>query len=425
MTSHSAFKMLSVYSDSEDDNDEVLSPSASAATKRRSRNSGDRVEPYVEVSVSTKVVYTEHVPLLSEDSGERNNVQEKPSPKAEEEHDHARLHQHDRQRRTTASDWMSDDDEFTRPSEHQSAVDDGDDEEASLKEPPPPARPDDFRTCSPSPAAGTMAMRRRSPTPAKRHHQDGEGAASSSSKAQHHYKMPRVESQTLVSYGEDEEAVEVERRKSTTGAPTRQESEEQKSESDAGGDDDDVSLERSDNTPTTNTMQGDELDSYSLLERCLEKEATAGDSPLTTETELELPPSPKERCDPKLVDRFTEHMRQKRRFKRDFNLDIQRRKDFRNPSIYEKLIEHFQLDELGSNFKPALFDPHGFKPSDYCDELMKSQRVLMDKIEKTDTTTRSTALTAKDAISTVGLIDNKPRRSKWDQPHTEKVAPRF
>lgn len=38
----------------------------------------------------------------------------------------------------------------------------------------------------------------------------------------------------------------------------------------------------------------------------------------------------------------------------DPNAAIQRRKDFRNPSIYEKLIQHLEIDEIGSNFPKVI-----------------------------------------------------------------------
>ena len=38
------------------------------------------------------------------------------------------------------------------------------------------------------------------------------------------------------------------------------------------------------------------------------------------------------------------------RFNYNINEDIQTKKHFKNPSIYEKLIGHYDLDEYGSNF---------------------------------------------------------------------------
>lgn len=41
----------------------------------------------------------------------------------------------------------------------------------------------------------------------------------------------------------------------------------------------------------------------------------------------------------------------------DMNKLIQDRKEFRNPSIYEKLIQYCDIDELGTNYPPELYDP--------------------------------------------------------------------
>jgi hypothetical protein len=35
------------------------------------------------------------------------------------------------------------------------------------------------------------------------------------------------------------------------------------------------------------------------------------------------------------------------------NFQIQQRKQFRNPSIYEKLIDHLDIEEIGTNYPPV------------------------------------------------------------------------
>lgn len=37
--------------------------------------------------------------------------------------------------------------------------------------------------------------------------------------------------------------------------------------------------------------------------------------------------------------------------------------------MYEKLIEKFEVDELGSNFAPSVFDPHGFSKDCFYDQI--------------------------------------------------------
>jgi len=95
----------------------------------------------------------------------------------------------------------------------------------------------------------------------------------------------------------------------------------------------------------------------------------------------------------------------------DYNKIIQTKKAFRNPSIYEKLIEFCDIDELGTNFPPQLYDGHLFGKESYYDELGKVQKTEMDRREK--------ALEAKKKLG-----ENRPktesqqqqhRKSKWDQ----------
>ena len=99
---------------------------------------------------------------------------------------------------------------------------------------------------------------------------------------------------------------------------------------------------------------------------------------------------------------------------------MQCKKAFRNPSIYEKLIIHCNIDELGrflvdflvvtlvvtlvdvlvvtlvdslvdvpvvtpppgTNFPPALYDGHLFGKESYYEELAKVQKAEMDRREK-------------------------------------------
>src|SRR3954471_15701164 len=57
-----------------------------------------------------------------------------------------------------------------------------------------------------------------------------------------------------------------------------------------------------------------------------------------------------------------------------FNIHLYKSKAFRNPHIYAKLVEFVDLDEIGSNFPKETFDPHGFPPETYADELIETQK---------------------------------------------------
>lgn len=69
-----------------------------------------------------------------------------------------------------------------------------------------------------------------------------------------------------------------------------------------------------------------------------------------------LPAEPKGKCPQDLQDKIT-NMYEKMKSGMDMNKLIQERKEFRNPSIYEKLIQYCDIDELGTNYQPEIYDP--------------------------------------------------------------------
>uniref|UniRef100_A0A1I7ZSB7 HCNGP-like protein n=1 Tax=Steinernema glaseri TaxID=37863 RepID=A0A1I7ZSB7_9BILA len=81
------------------------------------------------------------------------------------------------------------------------------------------------------------------------------------------------------------------------------------------------------------------------------------------ENAVQMPSPPREPCAPELENLFNSLFEKK--FKGELNptKQIQERKDFKNPSIYEKFIEFFDLDEIGSNFSKDVYDPHVFDDS--------------------------------------------------------------
>ncbi|CAJ0752372.1 15638_t:CDS:2, partial [Entrophospora sp. SA101] len=52
-----------------------------------------------------------------------------------------------------------------------------------------------------------------------------------------------------------------------------------------------------------------------------------------------------------------------------FNDHLLKNKAFRNPHIYDKLVEFVHLDEIGSNFDREVYDPYGFPAEAYADQL--------------------------------------------------------
>ncbi|VDK86893.1 unnamed protein product [Litomosoides sigmodontis] len=98
--------------------------------------------------------------------------------------------------------------------------------------------------------------------------------------------------------------------------------------------------------------------------------------------EIRLPPSPTTKCSTELEARFRGFFEKKAQGA-DLNALIQKRRDFKNPSMYEKLIEKFEVDELGSNFAPSVFDPHGFTKDCFYDQISILQKEAMEKYNAT------------------------------------------
>jgi len=129
---------------------------------------------------------------------------------------------------------------------------------------------------------------------------------------------------------------------------------------------------------------------------------------------VKLPPEPAGQCPRELQEKIEKMWKRKMEERTDFNYMIQNKKAFRNPSIYEKLILHLNIDELGTNFPPELYDGHLFGKESYYEELAKQQKVEMDKREKAAEQKKKMGdPKAKEPMATV-----QPRKSKWDQGAT-------
>nr|CAI5857171.1 unnamed protein product [Callosobruchus analis] len=123
-----------------------------------------------------------------------------------------------------------------------------------------------------------------------------------------------------------------------------------------------------------------------------------------------LPPEPPGHCSAELQDKITKLYEKMQTQQLDMNALIQKRKDFRNPSIYEKLIQFCDLNELGTNYPPSIYDPLKWDKESYYEELAKIQKQEMDKREKEKKTKIEVMSGTKKSE------DDKKRKSKWDQP---------
>lgn len=133
--------------------------------------------------------------------------------------------------------------------------------------------------------------------------------------------------------------------------------------------------------------------------------------------EIELPPEPLAKCNKRLQEKIASLHEKRKREGTNLNNTIQRRKDFRNPSIYEKLIEFCGIDEKGTNYPPELFDPYSWGKESYYDGLDKAQKLDMEKREKERkerTKVEFVTGTKKTKTDASVIPDEKKRKTKWD-----------
>ncbi|XP_034940643.1 SAP30-binding protein [Chelonus insularis] len=136
-----------------------------------------------------------------------------------------------------------------------------------------------------------------------------------------------------------------------------------------------------------------------------------------------IPPEPPGQYPSELQEKITQLFRKMESGGLDMNKVIQQRKDFRNPSIYEKLIQFCSINELGTNYPPDRFDPFKWGKDSYYEELASVQKAEMDKLEKArkeKTKIEIVSGTAKRPNSSTTTVeeDAKKRKSKWDQVAT-------
>ncbi|XP_020858315.1 SAP30-binding protein isoform X1 [Phascolarctos cinereus] len=149
--------------------------------------------------------------------------------------------------------------------------------------------------------------------------------------------------------------------------------------------DEENSRQSEDDDSETEKPEADDLKEFSELEKRDPQELVASFSERVrnmSPDEIKIPPEPPGRCSNHLQDKIQKLYERKIKEGMDMNYIIQRKKEFRNPSIYEKLIQYCSIDELGTNYPKDMFDPHGWSEDSYYEALAKAQKIEMDKLEK-------------------------------------------
>ncbi|XP_073987060.1 SAP30-binding protein-like [Rhodnius prolixus] len=93
--------------------------------------------------------------------------------------------------------------------------------------------------------------------------------------------------------------------------------------------------------------------------------------------DVELPLEPLGTCSKALQDKVTLLDIRTKITGQSINALIQERKSFRNPQIYEKLVEYLGIDELGTNYDPRQFDPLKWSKHSYYEKLANARREEM------------------------------------------------
>jgi len=133
-----------------------------------------------------------------------------------------------------------------------------------------------------------------------------------------------------------------------------------------------------------------------------------------------LPPEPKSKPNTELIKKIDDLYSKMETRNMDMNRVIQERKEFRNPSIYEKLIQFCDINECGTNYPIEMYDPFQWGPESYYEELAKVQKNEMLKRQKE----RKENDKIEQAAAAARKVEEeaKKRKSKWDQPAPSVVV---
>jgi hypothetical protein len=147
-----------------------------------------------------------------------------------------------------------------------------------------------------------------------------------------------------------------------------------------------------------------------------------GDSP----DDVHLPPEPTGLCSPTLQNKISRLYEKMISSGLDMNQEIEQRKNFRNPYMYEKLVDFCDIYELGTNYPTEVYDPSRYEKEPSYEELAHCQNSEMDrrmKVRKDKTKVEFVSCTVKHPVSGSGAEDgSKQRKSKWDQVGTMAAA---
>lgn len=120
------------------------------------------------------------------------------------------------------------------------------------------------------------------------------------------------------------------------------------------------------------------------------------ESEICAQYKFKIPAKPMEKPSASLVEKITNLYEKMETKNMDMNKLIQERKEFRNPSIYEKLIEFCDIDEFGSNYPLEVYDPNKWRNTEMSTYLQLAE--AQNKKEKERKTLDAAKIPTSDDI---------------------------
>ncbi|KAF8328175.1 HCNGP-like protein-domain-containing protein [Cantharellus anzutake] len=147
-----------------------------------------------------------------------------------------------------------------------------------------------------------------------------------------------------------------------------------------------------------------------------------------------LPPLPLEPCDPALEAKIRQFRSLKVQGKH-FNDNLMSNKAFRNPHIYQKLVEFVGIDEKGTQFPRDLWDPHEVRDEWFAESLASQQKARSQQIESAQKlksrahiefqTSRPRPESNTDGLGDMRHARDPPQRGRYDHSKTSLQPPRY
>ncbi|ESN91486.1 hypothetical protein HELRODRAFT_165525 [Helobdella robusta] len=212
--------------------------------------------------------------------------------------------------------------------------------------------------------------------------------------------VKKITATRLVSYGEDDD-----NEKSLNRSSFSEQEEEEQNEPD-------TTITTSGNEPSeTSSLAGPLHTDSPFLSTIGSPESNLNRKPYFAKL-IPLPPEPPGNCSKQLQNKVLDLYTKLKKEKTNLNTSIQRKKNFRNPSIYERLIEFCGIDEKGTNYPPELYNPSIWGPESFYEELAKTQKIEMDRKEKEK----------KDKKFVVEKVQGtKKTNTKWDDVNAPSI----